>query len=65
MVSLEITVGGKIWYVFGAYVPPNYQMTVQQMDQALELYPEWKYMILSGDINACLAQPRDCNKDDL
>ena len=34
MVSFTITVGWKRWYVGGAYVPPNYQPTVHQVEQA-------------------------------
>ena len=51
--------GRKLWYVVGAYVPPNEQLAVHWIAQALTCGMEGAGKLLVGELNACLAQPRD------
>ena len=60
-----ITAGQKRWYVVGKYVPPNDQLTVHQVEQALARFPEGVETLLVGDLNARLAQPWDQCEEDL
>ena len=45
-----VTAGWKIWFVVGAYVPPNNQLTVNRIDQALENCLVGTEALLIGDL---------------
>ena len=59
MVSFIIKSGRKRWYGVRAYVPPNNLPKTNWISQALEYGPKGMRMLLVGDLNACLANPRD------
>ena len=59
LVSFTVTSVQKCWYVAGSYVPPNNQPAVHQVAQALAYGPAGVGNMIFGEINACLAQPRD------
>ena len=59
VVSFKITAGRKLWYVVGAYVPPNNQPTVYRVEQALAHGPAGVETLLFSDLNARLDQPQD------
>ena len=51
VVSFTITAGQKQWYVFGAYAPPNNQLKVHRVEQALAHVPAGLETLLIGDLN--------------
>ena len=59
VVSFIIKSGRKRWYGVRAYVPPNNLPKTNWISQALEYGPKGMRMLLVGDLNACLANPRD------
>ena len=54
VVSFTVTAGRKLWYFDRAYVPPNNQPTVHQVDQTLSRVLVGVDTLLVGDLNACL-----------
>ena len=58
VVSFTITAGKKRWYVVGAYVLPNHQPTVHQVDQSLACGMAGMETLLVRDLNSHLAQPQ-------
>ena len=65
VVSFTITSGKRQWYVVRAYVPPNNQLAVHRVMQALARGQAWVEKTLVGYLNACLAQPRDQREEAL
>ena len=65
MVSFLLKSGESIWYVIGAYVPPNDVPTVHQVEQLLTENPKWVETILMGDLNERLEEPCDKREEDL
>ena len=58
VISFTVTSGRKIWYIVGAYVPPNDLLAVHPVTYALEYGTEGMGKMLVGDLNACLVNPR-------
>ena len=65
VVIFIITSGRKLWYVIGAYVPPNDLLTVQCIKQALACGPEGVGKLIVGKLNTCLENPRDQREEQL
>ena len=65
MVIFTITAVCKLWYIVWAYIPPNDQLTVHWVEQALARGPARVDKLLVGDLNACLLQLRDQQEEDL
>ena len=65
MVSFTVTSGQKRWYVVREYVPPNDLPAVQQITHALACGPEGVRKLLVGNLNNCLAHPRDQREEHL
>ena len=65
VVSFLIKFGSRIWYVVGSYVPPNDVPAVHCVDQALRAATKGLEMILMGDLNARLGDPREKREEDL
>ena len=66
--NLEIfllMLGLQIGYVVGAYFPPNNTSDVYHVEQALEAVPKVMELILLGDLNPQLHEPRDAREEDL
>ena len=59
VVSFLLTSGARQWYVVGAYVSPNNVPTLHRVEQALRLAPKGFKLILVGELNARLGDPRD------
>ena len=59
MKSFTVMLGQKRWYVVGAYVPPNNLSVVHKIAHALTCGPVGVGKLLVGNLNACLAHPRD------
>ena len=65
MVSLLLTSGARRWYVVWAYVPPNNGPAVHCVEQALKSAPKGVEVILLGDNNVWMIDPRDEREEDL
>ena len=52
--SFLLTSVSRIWYVDGAYVPPNEEPAVHCIKQFLEEAPKGMEVILLGDLNVRL-----------
>ena len=65
VVIFTITVERKFWYVVGAYITLNDQPTVHQVEKALARGPAGEEMLLFGEVNSPLEQPRDQREEDL
>ena len=63
--SFLITSGARKRYIIGAYGPPNDVPTVHHIEQVLRAETKGLYMILVGDLNARLGDPRDKREEDL
>ena len=50
--SFMLTTVWKLWYVVGAYIPPNDQPAVHRVEQALARCPARTEILLVGDLNA-------------
>ena len=57
VVIFLLTLGVRLWYVVGAYVPPNNSPSVHCVDQALRAAPKGLELILMGELNALLGDP--------
>ena len=58
-VNFTIATGRKRWYVVREYVPPNDQLVVHQIVQALSHGLVGVEKLIVGDLNADLAHPTD------
>ena len=65
MASFLLTSGSQIWYVSGEYVTTNDAPAVHSMEQALAVAPKRMGVVLIGDLNAWLQEPRDAREEDL
>ena len=65
VVSFTVMSGRKRWYVVRAYVPPDNLPAVQQITHALACGPEGVRKLLVGNLNNCLAHPRDQREEHL
>ena len=65
MVILWLTTGRRIWYVVGSYVPPNSESTVAQVGEALGKAAKGVEVLLLGDLNVRLQEPRDTQEEEL
>ena len=65
VVSFTFTLEQRQWYVVGAYVPPNNQPEIHWVAQALARELAGVGKLLVGNLNACLAQPRNQQEEDL
>ena len=65
MVSFLLTSGARLWYVVGEYFPPTNRPSLYRMEQALQAAPKGLELILMGDLNAQLGNPRDEHEEDL
>ena len=63
VVSFLLMMGTRRWYVVGAYMPPNNVPSVHRVDQALRVAHQILEMILMGDLNGRLGNPRDKRKE--
>ena len=63
--SFFLTSGLSTCYVVGAYVPPHDAPDAHCIDQALEVVPKGMEVILLGDINISMREPRDNREDEL
>ena len=54
MVSFNITMICKCWYIVGAYVPPHDQPTVHRVEQDMAHCPAQTEILIVGDLNTCL-----------
>ena len=57
MVSFLLTSGLQIWYVVGAYVPPNDSQDFHCVEHVLAMAPKRMDVIVLGDLNARLWEP--------
>ena len=65
MASFFLMLELRRWYVGRAYVPPNDAPAAHSIEQALELAPKLMEVILLGDLNIRLREPRDNREDEL
>ena len=65
VVNFLLTLGARRWYVMRAYVLPNNGPSVNHVDQALQAAPKGLEIILMGDLNAQMENPRDKCEEDL
>ena len=65
VVSFLLTSRERQWYVVGAYVPPNNVPAMHRIEQVLILASKVLEMILTGDMNTRLGEPRDKLEEDL
>ena len=56
VVSFLLTSGLQIWYVVGAYVPPNDATAVHCIEQDLEEAPKGMKVIMLGYLNITLRE---------
>ena len=63
VVGFTIEVGWKRWFIVRAYVPPNDQPTVHQVEQSLVQEPEGVESLMFININTLLNQPYDWCKE--
>ena len=57
VVTFKIMEGWKQWFVARAYLPPNDQPTVHQVEHTLARCPSVTETLLIGNLKTCLAQP--------
>ena len=65
MASFLLMSGSRIWYIVGAYMPPNNTPAVHCAEQALEASPIGMEVILLGDLNSPLPELRGAREEDL
>ena len=65
VVSCLLTSRARIWYVVGAYMPPDNAPAVHQVEQDLLAKPKGIDTIFLEDLNAQLEEPRDDRDKDL
>ena len=59
VVSAVLVTGFRRHPMIGAYIPPNDLTTLDFIDEAMERYKDSEDIILLGDLNADLSNPRD------
>ena len=65
VVSFLCTSGARLWYIVGAYMPPNDVPAVHCAEQTLRAVSKGLEVILMGDLNAHLEDPREEREEDL
>ena len=65
VMSFLLMSGARLCYVVGEYVPPKDVPAMHSMDQALRAASKGLEIILMGDLNARLGDPRDEREEDL
>ena len=63
--SFLLTLRSRKWYVIGVYLPPNDALTVHCTEQAFEEAPKGIQLILLGDLNVSLREPKDSRGDEV
>ena len=59
VVAFQLQMGGKRFYIVGAYVPPSGRTTIDHIRDAWKQCPEGSTPLLLGNIKVNLAHPRD------
>ena len=62
--SFLLALGARQCYVVEAYVPPNNMPAMHSVEQELKAAPKGLEIILMGDLNMRLRDPRDEHKED-
>ena len=63
--SFLLNSGSRRWYVVGAYMPPHDAPAAYRTEKALEVAPRRMEVILLGNSNVRLREPRDNREDEL
>ena len=63
--SLFLTLGSRRCYIVREYVSPNDAPAVYHIEQDLEAAPKGMEVILLGDVNARMREPRDVWEDNI